>query len=156
MKPARRRDPALKERPATWGHTFLGDHISAADLDLESVDPKLGITLLDAGTLFGDLIVVSSKNVNDTIMAFCEFCGEDPFYYFHSDKAKELKAAAEQELMVHLTSTPHRPESNGVVEKFNQLIVDGARCLLPQSGLPGGYSTGTTRAGPSSWRATPA
>ena len=41
--------------------------------------------------------------------------------------------------MVHLTSTPHRPESNGVVERFNQLIVDGARCLLLQSGLPGRY-----------------
>ena len=35
-----------------------------------------------------------------------------------------------------LTFTPHRPESNGVVERFNQLIVDGARCLLLQSGLP--------------------
>ena len=139
MKPARRRDPALRERPAAWGHTLMGDHISAADLSLDQVDLKLGITLLDAGTLFGDLIVVSSKNVNDTIMAFREFYGEDPFYYFHSDNAKELKAAAEQELMVHLTSTPHRPESNGVVERFNQLIVDGARCLLLQSGLPGRY-----------------
>ena len=62
------------------------DHISAADLNLDQVDLKLGITLLDAGALFGDLIVVSSKNVNDIIMAFCEFYGEDPFYHFHSDK----------------------------------------------------------------------
>ena len=58
----------------------MGDHISAADLSLDQVDLKLGITLLDAGTLFGDLIVVSSKNVNDTIMFFREFYGEDPFY----------------------------------------------------------------------------
>ena len=72
-------------------------------------------------------------------MAFREFYGEDPFYYFHSDNAKELKSAAEQELMVHPTSTPHRHESNGVVERFNQLIVDGARRLLLQSGLPGRY-----------------
>ena len=139
MIPARRRDPALEERPAAWGHTMLGDHISAADLDLERIDLKLGTTALDAGTLFGDLIVVSSKNVNDTIMAFREFYGEDPFCNLHSDIAKELKAAAEQELMVHLTPTPHRPESNGVVERFSQLIVGGARCLLFQSGLPGRY-----------------
>ena len=130
MKPARRRDPALRERPAARGHTLMGDHMSAADLSLDQVDLKLGITLLDADTLFGDLIAASSKNVNDTIMAFREFYGEDPFYYFHSDNAKELKAAAEQELMVNLTSTPHRLESNGVAERFNQLIVDGARCLL--------------------------
>ena len=59
--------------------------------------------------------------------------------YFHSGNAKEPKATAEQEFMVHLTSTPHRPESNGVVERFNQFIVDGARCLLLQSGLPEHY-----------------
>ena len=139
MRAARRRDPALRERPEVWGHTLMGDHLSAADLGLEAVDLKLGITLLDAGTMYGDLIVVRSKNTNDTIMAFREFYGEDPAYYFYSDNAPELKAAAQQELMVHLTSTPHRPESNGVVERFNQLIVDGARCLLLQSGLPGRY-----------------
>ena len=61
MKPARRRDPALKERPAAWGHTLLGHHISAADLDLERVDLKLGITLLDAGTLFGDLKIRTAR-----------------------------------------------------------------------------------------------
>ena len=132
----------------------MGDHISAADLSLDHVDLKLGITLLDAGTLFGDLIVVSSKNVNDTIMAFREVYREDPFYYFHSDNAKELKAAAEQELVVHLTSIPHRPESNGVVERLNQPIVDGAPCLLLRAGCK--VDTGTTRARPSSWRATPA
>ena len=66
IKHARRRDLTLRERPAAWEHTLMGDQ----------VDVKLGISLLDAGTLFGDLIVVSSKNVNDTIMAFCEFYGE--------------------------------------------------------------------------------
>ena len=130
MDSARRRDHALREHPATWKHTLMGDHISAADLSLDQADLKLDITLLDAGTLFGDLIAVSNKNVNDAIIAFREFYGEDPFYYFHSDNAKELKAAAEQKLMVHFTSTPHRPESNGVVERFNQFIVDGARYLL--------------------------
>ena len=139
MRLARSRGSALRERPAASGHTLMGDHISAADLSLDQADLKLGTTLLDAGTLFGDVIVVSSKNVNDTIKAFREFYGEDPFYYFHSDNAKELKAAAGQELMVHLTSVPHRPESNGVVERFNQFIADGARCFLLQSGLPGRY-----------------
>ena len=72
-------------------------------------------------------------------MAFREFYGEESFYYLHSDSAKDMKAAAEQELRVHLVSTPHRPELNGFVERFNQIIVDGVRCLLLQSGLPGRY-----------------
>ena len=63
MKRARRRDPALKKHPAARGHTLLSDHISAANLDLERVDLKLGITLLDAGILFGDLILVRNKSL---------------------------------------------------------------------------------------------
>ena len=148
MKPAQRRDSALRERPAALGHTHIGDHISAPDLSLDQVDLKLGITLLDAGTLFGDLIGVSSKNVNDTIMAFREFYGEDLFYYFHSHNAKGFQAAAGQELMVYLTSTPHRPDSNGVVERVNQLIVDGDGSLLLQSVLPGRYWHHACRAFP--------
>ena len=62
-------------------------------------------------------------------MAFREFYGEDPLYFCFADNVPELKSAARQELMVQFISTPHRPESNGVVERFNQLIVDGARCF---------------------------
>ena len=54
MKPARRRDLALRERPITWGQILFGDHLGAADFGLEPVDFKLGFTLLDAGALFGD------------------------------------------------------------------------------------------------------
>eukprot|EP00972_Heterocapsa_arctica_P027122 3988210-Heterocapsa_arctica.AAC.1 len=38
--------------------------------------------------------------------------------------------------MVHLSSTPYRPESNGVIERFVGLVADGTRCLLAQGGLP--------------------
>ena len=132
----------------------MGDHIFAADLSLDQVDLKLGITLLDAGTLFGDLIVVSSKNVNDTIMAFREFYGEDPFYYFHSYSAKELKAAAEQEPMVHLTSTPHRPESKASWSGSTSPSSTELDVCYFRAGCQ--VDAGTTRAGPSSWHATPA
>ena len=43
MKPARRRDRALRERPTTWGHILFGDHLGAADLGLDPVDLKAGL-----------------------------------------------------------------------------------------------------------------
>ena len=48
--------------------------------------------------------------------------------------------------MLHLTSTPNRPRSNGAIERFIQLVIDGARCLLHQSGLPLRYWTLAARA----------
>ena len=48
--------------------------------------------------------------------------------------------------MLHLTSTPNRPQSNGVIERFIRLVIDGARRLLHQSGLPLRYWTFAARA----------
>ena len=87
-----------------------------------------------------------SKSALHTVMALREFYGEDQFYFFCSDNAPELKSAASNELMLHLTSTPNRPQSNGVIEIFIQLVIDGARCLLHQSGLPLRYWTLAARA----------
>ena len=68
------------------------------------------------------------------------------FVFFYSDYAPELKSAASNEMMLHLASTPNRPQSNGVIERFIQLVIDGGRCLLHQSGLPLRYWTLAARA----------
>ena len=93
------------------------------------------LVLLCAGTSLGDVIPVRSKSATHNVMALREFYGEDRFYLFYGDNAPELKSAASSELMLHLTSAPNRPQSNGVIERFPQLVIDGARCLLHQSGM---------------------
>ena len=146
MSPARRRNPALRERPVGWAHTLLADHLSSSDMKIEKQDFKMCLVLLCAGTSVGDIIPVRSKSTLHTVMALREFYAEDQFYFFYSDNAPELKSAASSELMLHLTSTPNRPQSNGVIERFIQLVVDGTRCLLHQSGLPLRYWTFAARA----------
>ena len=146
MSPARRRDPLLRERPTGWAHTLLADHLSASDMKVEKQDFKMCLVLLCAGTSIGDVIPVKSKSALHTVMALREFYAEDQFYFFYSDNAPELKSAASNEMMLHLTSTPNRPQSNGVIERFIQLVIDGARCLLHQSGLPLRYWTLAARA----------
>ena len=81
-----------------------------------------------------------------TVLALREFYGEDQFYFMYSDNAPELKSACASELMLHLSSTPNRPKSNSIVERFIQLIVEGTRCLLYQSGLPPRYWSLAARA----------
>ena len=145
-KPGRRRDPKLRERPAGWRHTLLVDHLSASDLKVEKQDFKMCLVCLCAGTSYGDVIPVKSKKLGATVLALREFYGEDQFYFMYSDNAPELKSACASELMLHLSSTPNRSKSNSIVERFIQLIAEGTRCLLFQSGLPPRYWTLAARA----------
>ena len=51
-------------------------------------------------------------------MALREFYGEDLFHFFCSNNVVELKIAASNELVLHLTSMPNRPQPNGMIERF--------------------------------------
>ena len=59
---------------------------------------------------------------------------------FSFDGANKLKnAAIDLGSTVHLSSTPYRLESNGIVERREDVISDSVRCLLGQSGLALGW-----------------
>ena len=75
------------------------------------------LVLLCAGTSLGDVIPVKPKSALHSVMTQREFYGEDQCYVFYSDNAPELRRGASNELMLHLTSTPNRPQSNGVIER---------------------------------------
>ena len=145
MLPARRKNPHMRERPSGWAHTLLADHFSSSDLKVEEPGVKLCLVLLSAGTSVGDVIPMKSKSAHHTVMALREFYGEDQFYFLCSDNAPELKSAASNELLLHLASTLNRPQPNGVIERFIQLVIDGARCLLHQSGMQLRYWTFAAR-----------
>ena len=103
----------------------VGEQITPRPRELEQEEVP---TILDEVAFHGADLAGGEGEI--PILTFCELYGEGPFYYFFSDNAKEPKAAAEQELIAHRIFTSHRPESNGVVERSNKLIVDGTRCLL--------------------------
>ena len=104
------------------------------------------LVCLCAGTTYGDVIPVKTKKLGATVLALREFYGEDQFYFMYSDNAPELKSACASELMLHLSSTPNRPQSNSIVERYIQLVVEGTGCLLFQAGLPPRYWSLAARA----------
>ena len=53
----------------------------------------------------------------------------------YSDNAKELIKACEELEILHDTSTPHRSETNGVVERAVRRVKEGTSTALVQFGL---------------------
>ena len=58
---------------------------------------------------------------------------------WYPDGAPGLHAACRDEGIRHDKAGPHRSETNGVIERTNRAVIQGARTLLFQSGLPYKY-----------------
>ena len=54
--------------------------------------------------------------------------------YAYTDGSKEFKKALEDLGWCHDTSTPYRPQTNGVVERAVRRVKEGTSCALYQSG----------------------
>lgn len=53
--------------------------------------------------------------------------------------SQEFKRVLQEAGIRHQTSVPYSPQQNGLAERANQSIVERARCLLLDAGLPKGY-----------------
>ena len=139
QRPARRRNPVLPREPKEWGDTLLADHLTVGgkkpDLALSVDGERYGLLLKDLGSNLKDLFPSKKKTRASCVMAIREFGGTTRWQTFASDNAPELISAARDEFMTHATSTPWRPESNGLIEREIGITSDGTRALLAQSGL---------------------
>ena len=137
----------LGTTPTTLGTTptLLGTSLRS-DLALGVGKKRFGILLKDLGTAVKDLFPTKSKSKASCVMAIRELGGTTRWKTFASDNALELIAAAREEYMTHATSTPWRPESNGVIEREIGITSDGTRAMLAQSGLGHPWWTYATRA----------
>jgi len=81
------------------------------------------------------------KSSEDVMEAVNNFKGPQPIKRWYSDGAPELHAVCRKLGIRHDTSDPHRSETNGFTEQTNRTIIEGARCLLFQSGMPYKYWT---------------
>ena len=139
QRPARRRVPVLPRDPLEWGDTLLADNLTVggknADLALGVGKERYGPLLKDLGTAVNDFFASKKKSKASCVMAIREFGGSTRWQTLASDNAPELISAAREEYMTHATSTPWRPESNGLIEREIGIISDGTRAMLAQSSL---------------------
>ena len=77
-----------------------------------------------------------TKTSDDVEISMRHFFGTAPCKRFYSDAAPELIRAAIDLKIMHDTSTPNLPDTNGVAERVIRRIVEGTKCLLEQAGSP--------------------
>ena len=65
-----------------------------------------------------------------------EFVGRRAVGIIYSDNAPEFKAACQQLSLVHETSQPGNPKTNGIIERCNGDILALTRTGLVTAGLP--------------------
>jgi len=150
-KQCRNKSHLIKHKDAmlrAFGDAITADHISAHDDESPMAKLALGLDefnrrcpcalgILDYHTKYRDMFPCVDKTAETAENKLREFLGVDVIPKFaYSDNSKELRRAMQDLQIIHGTSTPGRPETNGRAERNVRHILEGARAQLFHAGIP--------------------
>ena len=133
-KPCKRNQDPDADKPEKFGEAITADHMIAGRDESSYKGDTVTCVILDRGTGWLQAFPAKAKSAAETKKAFMRFTNETPKRVY-TDGSHEFKAAMLDLNWPHDVSTPHRPQTNGIVERTNRRILEGARCALFQSGL---------------------
>ena len=133
----RKRGADFGPRPKAFGIQSTSDHIISHSEESKGWDgSEYAVAVYDRGTKWGGAYPKGAKDAERAIEALQHFAGPtDKIESFWSDGSPELKKAARKLEWRAGTSAPHRPSSNGVIERYIRKVVEVARALLAQAGF---------------------
>ncbi len=97
--------------------------------------------MLDVWSRLKEIYPVADKTMETTALCIRNFTGGKKVKLLYSDGAPEIGAACKKEGILWDTSEPGIPQSNSLIERTNQDILQGTRTLLLQAGLPSCFWT---------------
>ena len=129
-------DPDGTPQPKEFLDQITADHaILEKDEHPESLD-RTALIVQDRATNWLQAFPAKKHNTHETKAALMRFKGpEGKVKYAYTDGSGELKNALDELEILHDTSTPHRPQTNGVAERAVRRVKEGASAALAQSGL---------------------
>ena len=126
--------------PVEFGDQITADHIIAhSERSMGVTGDKAAVVVGDRATGWFEGFPLEAKSEERTLRAFRQFMGSDTVKRAWSDNSGELIAALNTLRITHDTSLQGRPQSNGRAERLVRRVMDGAKTLLLQAGLPRGY-----------------
>jgi hypothetical protein len=130
------------DAPTTFGDLVTSDSIFAIKRSSTSTarhGDTAALVVRDKATGWLAAYPSKRKSAEDVKAAVNDFKGSETIKRWYSDGAPELHAACRELGIRHDISDPHRSETNGQIERTNRTVIEGARCLLFQSGMPYKY-----------------
>ena len=105
--------------------------------DDESRDnDRVALIIVDRYTRWLQGFAAQSKEHSEIVRDLQRFLGpQTKPKHVYTDNSKEFITAMKQLNWTHDTPTPHKPQTNGVVERAARVIKEGTICALVQSGL---------------------
>ena len=122
------------------GDQITADHVIVGTVDAGRYGETVAQIVLDRHTNWTDAYPAETKSTDETKRGFLEFLG--PYVkegvtpkVVYTDGSKENNKALADLNRCHDTSTPYRPQTNGVIERCGRRVKEGTTCNLIQSGL---------------------
>ena len=119
-----------------FGDRLTADHKTLADDQSARGGERYALIIQDEYSKWIQAYATRTRSHEEVVMAFRRFMplNSKPTHVY-VDNAPELLKALEELNWNHDTSTPHRPETNGVAERAVRRVKEGTSATLLQSGL---------------------
>ena len=129
-------DPEGVPEPKEWLDQITADHaILEKDEHPEALD-RVALIVQDRATNWLQAYPDKRHDTKATKAALERFIGpEGKCKYAYTDGSGELRNAMNELEITHDSSTPHRPQTNGVAERAVRRTKEGTSALLAQSGF---------------------
>jgi hypothetical protein len=119
-----------------FGDAITGDHKIINEDDASRDHDKTACIIQDRPTNWLQAYAAQHKSAAETKKAVERFLGpQGKAKHAYTDNIKEFLKTFEDLGIPHDTSTPYRPETNGVAERAVRRVKEGTSCTLSQSGF---------------------
>ena len=134
--PCRRRNGEAVPRAANFGDLITADHKVLSDNCESRNNHRYAVVVQDLATQWIQAYPCKTKTSQETKRSLQKFLKPDRNpKVIYTDNSLEFGKACEDLSWNHCTSTPHRPETNGIAERAVRRVKEGTSAVLLQSGL---------------------
>ena len=145
-KPARRIHRNPDDMPKKFGDLVNADYIVSQTAEAMGLTGERdALAIVDRATDYKDCFPLQSRSASDCYGALQEFLGGYTPKRIYTDNEAGLIRACKDLRLNHDKSTPYRHQSNAYCERVARKVVEGARALLEQAGLPSCFWTFAVR-----------